>query len=98
MLILSYGDGPEAWRFSMCEDVSYRDKSCSVLEMSVYKSGYMALSLPEQAEQVPQAFSFDTGVVAFHCVNSFHRAPLACAIMLKHLYGVEPEASTERGG
>ena len=58
----------------------------------------MALSLPEQAQQVLQAFSFDTGVVAFHCVNSFHRAPLGCAIMLKHLYGVEPEASTERGG
>ena len=84
--------------FSICEDVNYRGKSCSILAMSVYRSCDMALSLPEQAQRVLQAFSFDTGVVAFHCVNSLHRASLGCAIMLKHLYGVEPEASTERGG
>ena len=81
--------------FSVCEDVRYRDTSCAVLMMLVYNNCELALSLPALAEEVRAAFSLWTGVVAFHCVNSFHRAPLACAILLKYLYGVQPQASIQ---
>ncbi len=67
--------------------------SDDVLMMLTYNTDNLVLSLPEQAERVRAAFSLWTGVVAFHCVNSFHRAPLACAIPLKYVYGVQPEAS-----